>query len=83
MATVDQQTKIKQNSYKFGKTRFPFVKACLCKYTWQVFTVNSSSWSVTEITEEDFKKKVLKMSFKHRFLLCNINFKIQLAVELL
>lgn len=32
MAITDQQTKINQNSYKFGKTRFPFVKACLCKY---------------------------------------------------
>lgn len=57
MAITDQQTKTNQNSYKFGKIKFPFVKACLCKFIWQVFTVNSSSWRVTKITEEDLKKK--------------------------
>lgn len=28
-------------------------------------------------------KEVMKMAFKHTFVLCNINFKIQLTVELL
>lgn len=63
MANTDQQTKIKQNSHKFGKPRFPFVKACLCKHVWQVFTVNSSSWSVTGIAEEDLKKKCVEDAF--------------------
>lgn len=64
MAITDQQAKINQNSYKFGKTTFPFVKACLCKYIWQVFTVNSSSWSATEITEKNLKKKSVEDAFQ-------------------
>lgn len=56
MAITDQQTKINQISYKFAKTWFPFGKACLCKYVWQAFTVNSSSWSATENTEESLKE---------------------------
>lgn len=57
MAIIDQQTKINQNSYKCGKTLSPFGKSCLCKYVWQVFTVNSSSWSARENTEESLKKR--------------------------
>lgn len=63
MAIMDQQPKINQNSYKFAKTLFSFGKACLCKYVWQVFTVNSSPWSAKENTAESLKKRSARDAF--------------------